>query len=68
MEFFIFYVLFSLILNKIEDNNPYNESLFFTTWGTAVNATEAPPTNLQNNSISQIVHISATGEKIRLKL
>ena len=68
MDLFLFVVLFSLILNKIEDNNPYNESLFFRTWGTAVNATEAPPTNLQNNSISQIVHISTSGEKIRLKL
>lgn len=46
----------------------FNESSYFTTWATAIISTAAPNIPLSNNSLRQIVHISASGEYLRLKL
>ena len=40
----------------------FNESSYFTTWATAIISTAAPNIPLSNNSLRQIVHISASGE------
>ena len=43
------------------------ESTYFTTWATAVYNIEPPLIDLNHNSIRQIVKISSSGKKIRLK-
>ena len=62
--------MFSLT-NNIEQSlngNSFDESTYYTTWATAILSTELPKKELSNNSLRQIVHISASGENIRLKL
>ena len=66
-------ILFSLILFLKGMEPPLNDySLdqlsYFTTWATSVYETESPKMELSNNTIRQIIHISASGEIIRLKL
>ena len=50
----------------LEEDSP--EEFFSTTWGTAILNTESPKMELSQNSIRQIVHISASGSNLRLKL
>ena len=61
------YLLISFLLllytGGLEQDNHFDESTYFTTWATAVYETEHPKLELTNNSIRQIVHISAQ-EKI----
>ena len=62
--------MFSLT-NNIEQSlngNSFDESTYYTTWATAILSTELPKKELSNNSLRQVVHISASGENIRLKL
>lgn len=64
---------FILLLSPIKgieplNENSFDESTYFTTWATAVYETETPKLGLSNNSIRQIVHISASGQNLRLKL
>ena len=57
-------------MEEIEES--FKESSYCTTWGTAVVQIENPKISLKislaNNTIRQIVHVSASGENIRLKL
>ena len=66
------YLLISFLLllytGGLEQDNHFDESTYFATWATAVYETEHPKLELTNNSIRQIVHISASGENLRLKL
>ena len=55
-------------MEENSNDNKDNEFNYFTTWGTAIYSTENPPIELSNNSIRQIIHISAPGQSIRLKL
>ena len=50
----------------LEEDSP--DEFFSTTWGTAILNTESPKMELSQNSIRQIVHISASGTNLRLKL
>ena len=52
---------------KVLNENSFEESSFFTTWATAVYETEPPKMKLTNNSLRQIIHVSASGENVRLK-
>ena len=57
-------------MEEIEES--FKESSYCTTWGTAVVQIENPKISLKislaNNTIRQIVHVSVSGENIRLKL
>ena len=66
----LLYLLLSLLKGKEPDlnENNTNESNYFTTWGTAILSTENPKVELSKNSIRQIIHISSSGNNIRLKL
>jgi len=46
----------------------FEESTYFTTWATSIYALKHYHKNLNNHSIRQIIRISASGEKIRLKI
>lgn len=48
--------------------NSFDESSYFTTWATAVFEVENPKVDLTEHTLRQIVHISASGENIRVKL
>lgn len=68
------FILFFFSINCINDyslnDNFQEESTFCTTWSSAIYATREknlPPIKFTNNSIRQIVHISASGEKVRVK-
>ena len=64
------FLLFSLskcVEQPLKDES-YDEETYFTTWATAILSTEQPKLSLSNNSIRQIVHVSASGENIRLRL
>ena len=50
------------------NENIFDESSYFTTWATVVSNAFTPKVNLSNNSLRQIVHVSASGNNIRLKL
>ena len=41
---------------------------YSTTWGTSLYLIESPPISLSNSTLRQIIHISSSGEKIRIKL
>ena len=66
----LLFILF-LFLKKLKPIfshiNIYDESTYFTTWGTAIYPTKLPPINLNNKSLRQIFRISAGGERIRIK-
>ena len=72
MKFYLIILisLFFVSKGKKEDlnENSFEESSFFTTWATAVYETESPKMKLTNNSLRQIIHVSASGENVRLKL
>ena len=46
----------------------FEESTYFTTWATSIYALKHYNQNLNNNSLRQIIRISASGDKIRLKI
>ena len=50
------------------NENFSDESLYFTTWATVITKTWNPKMQLSNNSLRQIIHVSASGNNIRLKL
>ena len=58
----ILYVTIKPIILKFE------ESTYFTTWATSIYALKHYNQNLNNNSLRQIIRISASGDKIRLKI
>ena len=58
----ILYVAINPIILKFE------ESTYFTTWATSIYALKHYNQNLNNNSLRQIIRISASGDKIRLKI
>ena len=60
--------LFISLTNQLIQHSFDDESKYFTTWGTAIISTGAPTFELSNNSIRQIVHISESGDNLRLKL
>ena len=62
-------LLLIILLNSTKRKivNLYNESSYFTSWATGMNLTGKPKINLNENSIRQIIRVSAGGEKIRLK-
>ena len=73
MKYFPLIVLFIIISisNSIDDpleDDDSPEAFFSTTWGTAILNTESPKLKLSKNSIRQIVHISASGSNLRVKL
>jgi len=41
---------------------------YSTIWGTSLYLIESPPISFSNSTLRQIIHISSSGEKIRLKL
>ena len=41
---------------------------YSTIWGTSLYLIESPPISFSNTTLRQIVHISSSGEKIRIKL
>lgn len=63
-------ISFSLLLfsKGLQEDNSFEESTYFTTWATAVYQTENPNKELTNNSLRQIIRISASGNNLRLKL
>lgn len=63
----IFYSFSKMLDQSLKENN-LDENTYFTTWATAIINTAAPNKELTNNSIRQIVHISASGQNLRLKL
>ena len=63
-------LVFSVSFIKALEENP-DESSFCATWSSSQYLTESknlPPIPLSGNSIRQIVHISVSGQTIRLKL
>ena len=66
-SFFILIFLLVTLTNQLKDDS-FDESKYFTTWGTAIISTAAPTKELSYNSLRQIIHISTSGEKLRLKL
>ena len=46
----------------------FEESTYFTTWATSIYPLRRYHNNLNNHSIRQIIRISASGDKIRLKI
>ena len=62
------FVLLFLIHKKIKNIiYTYDDSTYFTTWTTSIHPTKSPPIKLDNNSIRQIIRVSSSGEKIRIK-
>ena len=69
MKLFLLISFSLLFLSKgLQEVKSFDESTYFTTWATAVYQTESPKIELTNNSIRQIVHISASGDNLRLRL
>ena len=46
----------------------FEESTYFTTWATSIYTLRSYHKNLNHHSIRQIIRISSSGEKIRLKI
>ena len=70
MKYFIIIILilFLFLINRKKTNIIiYDESTYFTTWATAIYSTRPPSIHLNKNSLRQIVKVSASGEKIRVK-
>ena len=65
-------VIILILLLLYTSKNPiyfkFEESTYFTTWATSIYALKNYHKNLNNHSIRQIIRISASGEKIRLKI
>ena len=72
--FTYFYLSIENEINHIfnESKKSFNESLYFTTWATALYEIGRPEIDVEldftNKTLRQIVHISASGNYIRLKL
>ena len=68
---FLFSLIFLLsnIQNKMNSINILSDNVeCSTTWATSLYRIEPPPINLSNNTLRQIIHISSSAEKIRIKL
>ena len=68
--FFLFLFILFLFFTKLKLFSKiytYDESTYFTTWGTSIHPTKFPPINLNNKSLRQIFRISVGGDKIRIK-
>ena len=65
--FIFILIIFLYFLIRYIDIPIIDESTFFTTWATSVYEISPPHFKLKNNSIRQIVKISASGEKLRIK-
>ena len=66
----IIIIIFIILLYVIyKENIPkaYNDSSYFTSWATGIYPTRKPHIKLSNNSLRQIIRVSAGGEKIRIK-
>ena len=61
---FLLFIIYKKIKNLIYT---YNDSTYFTTWSAAIHLTNSPSITLNNNSIRQIIRVSSSGEKIRIK-
>jgi len=69
MKFFlIFLPLIIFYLTKKQIILKCKESTYFTTWATSIYNLKRYHGNLNNHSIRQIIRISASGDKIRLKI
>ena len=55
-------------IQNFQNLNNIDESKYFTTWATALQRARPPPFEFEGNSFRQIVRISASGEKLRIKL
>ena len=65
---FILIILFLFSQKKFCNNiNSYDDSTYFTTWATAIHRTSLPSIKLNNKSLRQIIRVSSSGEKIRIK-
>jgi len=64
----IILILLLLYTSKNTIYFKFEESTYFTTWATSIYALKNYHKNLNNHSIRQIIRISASGEKIRLKI
>ena len=69
---FLFFLNIFLYFSNINNNKPIiifeeDEHTYFTAWATAINKTEPPLVDLNHSSIRQIIKISSSGKKIRLK-
>ena len=63
-------ILLIILLYFISKENipqVYNESSYFTSWATGIYPTKSPNIQLHDNSLRQIIRVSAGGEKIRIK-
>ena len=70
MKYFIIIILilFLFLINRKKTNIIiYDGSTYFTTWATAIYSIRPPSIHLNKNSLRQIVKVSASGEKIRVK-
>ena len=54
-------------MNKI-NKNLFDESAYFTTQSTAISCNGNPKIKFSNNSLRQIIRVSASGNNLRLKL
>ena len=67
---FFFSLLLLILYIIIKENTKifkFDESTYFATWTTGIYKIPKPPINLNNNSIRQIIRVSSSGEKIRIK-
>ena len=69
MKCIILIILIILLYFINKENIPqiYNESSYFTSWATGIYPTKSPKIELHDNSLRQIIRVSAGGEKIRIK-
>ena len=52
----------------MNSSNSNEDLTYSTTWATSLYQIEPPPINLSNNTLRQIIHISSSSQKIRLRL
>ena len=66
---FTLLILFPIIQLKINNLNSEDDELFYsTTWATSLYQIEPTPLTLSNNSLRQIIRVSSSSQKLRLKL
>ena len=65
---FIIIFISNSISQPLEEDDDFPDEFIFTTWGTAVLNTESPELELSRNSLRQIIHVSASGTNLRIKL
>ena len=65
--FIIIFIILLYYINKENIPKIYNESSYFTSWVTGIYPTRRPHIQLCDNSLRQIIRVSAGGERIRIK-